>query len=51
MTNISPKQEAEDCRLKALNYLGRPEATFLLKVAREFDRLAAERLPRRQRPL
>lgn len=31
-----------ECRRKALAYLGRPEAPFLLRVAREFDRLAAE---------
>ena len=37
------EQEAEDCRRKALAYVGRPEATFLLRVAREFDRLAGER--------
>jgi hypothetical protein len=34
--------EAEACRKKALAYLGRPEATFLLKAAREFERLARE---------
>ena len=34
------KQEAEECRGRAVSYLGRPEATFLLRVAREFDRLA-----------
>ncbi len=33
-------QDAEECREKALCYLGRPEATFLLRAAREFDRLA-----------
>ena len=37
------KQEAEECRERALTYLGRPEATFLLRVAREFDRLATIR--------
>ena len=31
--------EAEVCRQKALSYLGKPEATFLLRIAREFDRL------------
>jgi hypothetical protein len=35
-------EEAEDCRRKALSYLGRPEAPFLLRVAREFERLASE---------
>lgn len=37
------QEEAEDCRRKALAYVGQPEATFLLRVAREFDRLASER--------
>jgi hypothetical protein len=36
--------EAENCRLKALSYLGKPEAPFLLHVAQEFDRLAAKRM-------
>ena len=35
--------EADDCRRKALCYLGGPEARFLLRVAREFERLSAER--------
>ena len=35
--------EAADCRQQAFNYLGKPEAPFLLRVAREFERLAAER--------
>jgi hypothetical protein len=34
--------EAANCRRKALTYLGRREAPFLLRVAREFERLAAE---------
>ena len=33
-------EEAEKCRLQALSYLGRREASFLLRVAREFDDLA-----------
>jgi hypothetical protein len=37
---MSFQEEAEDCRRKALEYPGRPEASFLLRVAREFDRLA-----------
>jgi len=49
------EEEAEDCRRKALAYVGQPEATFLLSVARQFDRLAYERTkarrPRPQRPL
>ena len=41
MNPIACKEEAEDCRRKALTYLGQPEAPFLLRIAREFDRLAA----------
>ena len=40
MSNATLLQEAEECRQKALAYLGRPEASFLLRVAREFERLA-----------
>jgi hypothetical protein len=43
MDLLPPEEEAQECRRKALAYVGRPEATFLLKVAREFDRLAMER--------
>jgi hypothetical protein len=34
------KEEADSCRRKADEYIGRPEAPFLLKVARAFDELA-----------
>ena len=37
-------EEAEACRRQALAYLGRPEAQFLLRVARGFEQLAAERI-------
>jgi hypothetical protein len=37
------QDEADHCRKAALNYLGKPEAPFLLRVAREFDRLATWR--------
>jgi hypothetical protein len=43
MAQIQLEEEAEDCRRKALAYVGQPEATFLLRVAREFERLAGER--------
>ncbi len=43
MDHQNLQNEAEVCRHKALGYLGKPEAPFLLRVAREFDRLAAER--------
>jgi hypothetical protein len=38
---LSLIEEAEECRRKALSYLGRPEGPFLLRVARVFDDLAA----------
>jgi hypothetical protein len=34
--------EAVECRQKAMCYLGKPEAPFLLRVAGEFERLAEE---------
>lgn len=34
--------EAETCRRQAAAYLGRPEAPFLLRVARAFEQLAVE---------
>ena len=38
------EEEAENCRRKALAYVGQPEAMFLIEVARQFDRLASEQL-------
>lgn len=35
-------KEANDCRRKALTYVGQPEATLLLKVAKAFEALAAD---------
>jgi hypothetical protein len=40
MQHANLQDEADYCRMAALNYLGKPEAPFLLRVAREFDRLA-----------
>jgi hypothetical protein len=40
MDQASLAEEAEKCRLQALSYLGTREASFLLRVAREFDDLA-----------
>jgi len=34
------KEQAENCRLQATQYVGRPEAPFLLRVASAFDELA-----------
>lgn len=36
---MSFTEEAEKCRSQALAYLGKPEAPFLLRVARAFDEL------------
>jgi hypothetical protein len=36
-------EEADRCRSQALAYLGTPEASLLLKVANEFERLGIER--------
>lgn len=48
--NASTYQEqAEDCRRKALAYLGKPEAQFLLRVAREFEDLSRDQNQRWRR--
>jgi hypothetical protein len=36
---ILPRKEAEACRRQAQAYAGRPEASFLLRVAEEFESL------------
>ena len=47
MDKSTLEEEAEKCRLQALSYLGTREASFLLRIAREFDELAqrADRQP------
>ena len=35
-------EDAQECRVRALAYVGRPEAVLLLKTAREFERLAQD---------
>lgn len=42
MAQLSFHEEADDCRRKALTYVGRPEAPFLLKIAKAFDELSLE---------
>ena len=42
MDRVTLAQEAEKARQLALSYLGTQEASFLLRVAREFDHLAEE---------
>ena len=36
------KEQAEKCRRQAGEFVGRPEAPFLLRVASAFDELATE---------
>jgi hypothetical protein len=36
------REQAEKCRRQACEYMGRPEAPFLLRVASAFDELAME---------
>lgn len=40
---MSFTEEAEKCRTQALSYLGKPEAPFLLSVARAFDQLESSK--------
>jgi hypothetical protein len=42
MNEPTLEEEAENCRRRALAYLGRPEAPFLLRVAKAFEELARE---------
>jgi len=52
MDSVSDKkftEQAEQCRRQALCYLGRPEAPFLLQVARAFDDLAQRDSTSRER--
>ena len=39
------ERQAEYCRGQALAYCGKPESLVLLRIAREFDRLAQGRTP------
>ena len=40
MDKTSLKNEAEKCRQMALSYLGTRQASFLLRIAKEFEDLA-----------
>ena len=42
MDQIGLLEEAENCRRKALAYLGLQEAVFLVRVAKAFEELDAE---------
>jgi hypothetical protein len=35
------QEQAESCRRQATQYAGKPEAPFLLRIARAFDELAS----------
>ena len=41
MNKTMLKDEAENCRQMALAFLGRREASVLLRIAKEFDNLAS----------
>lgn len=43
MDSRSLYEEADECRRKAHSYLGKPEASVLVQMAHEFERLALER--------
>lgn len=43
MAQVTLREEADACRRQAVAYLGRPEASFLLRAAEAFDELARER--------
>jgi hypothetical protein len=45
------REEAETCRRRALQYLGKPEAPFLLRVARAFDELERKGSGARREPI
>lgn len=44
MKHLDLLKEANDCRRKALTYVGQPEATFLLRVPKAFEALEADKL-------
>jgi hypothetical protein len=48
MVRVEPLvREAEDCRRRAAEFAGRPEQPFLLRLAEEFDDLAAAETAKR----
>jgi len=46
---LSLLEEAEDCRRRALAYVGRPEAPFLLRVADALEKVSQEQRDQRLR--
>lgn len=42
MLTYSLSAEAENCRRQAVDFAGKPEASFLLRLARSFDELAVQ---------
>jgi len=51
MDHIALLEEAEICRRKAMNYLGKPEGVFLLRAAKAFEELDTEKRGLRSRRL
>jgi hypothetical protein len=49
MDKIALLEEAENCRRQAINYLGKAEAPFLLRVARAFEVLDSQQRRRFER--
>jgi hypothetical protein len=43
MNHIGFLEEAQNCRRRALTYVGQPEAALLLRVAKEFEELDAQK--------
>jgi len=43
MEKIGLLEEAENCRRKAHAYLGQPEAIFLLRAAKAFEEMDAQK--------
>jgi hypothetical protein len=46
MDSTSLREEADSCRWRAHSYLGQPEATDLIRAARELDKLAEQSVSR-----
>jgi desulfoferrodoxin (superoxide reductase-like protein) len=45
MKRIDLLEEAQDCRRRALTYVGQPEAKLLLRVAKEFEQMNKMKRP------
>jgi hypothetical protein len=45
MKHIDSLEEAQDCRRRAVIYVGQPEATLLLRFAKEVEQLNETKRP------